>query len=197
MCHCNTGNLINDGGKLAESLEWYNLAIRILEPIHSKEPRNQTATRYLRDGYLDRARTYDRIQKFAEAVKDWDRVIELSPPVERSGLRASRATSRLQAGQVTEAVAEVAELTTPEATAPNSPVWNAGQWYDFSCVYSVASGKVVDKKREYADRAMELLHKAVKTGYKDAVHMAKDTDFEPLRGRDDFKKLLAELGARS
>jgi Tfp pilus assembly protein PilF len=44
-----------------------------------------------------------------------------------------------------------------------------------------------------ADRAMELLQKAVKAGYKDAAHMAKDTDLDPLRGREDFKKVLAEL----
>jgi hypothetical protein len=40
---------------------------------------------------------------------------------------------------------------------------------------------------------MELLHKAVKAGFKDAAHMAKDTDLESLRGGEDFKRLLAEL----
>ena len=49
------------------------------------------------------------------------------------------------------------------------------------------------KKQEYADRAMELLHKAVKAGYDDATHMANDADLHPLGERDDFKKLLAEL----
>ena len=29
--------------------------------------------------------------------------------------------------------------------------------------------------------------------YMDAAHMAKDTDLDPLRNRDDFKKLMAEL----
>jgi hypothetical protein len=75
--------------------------------------------------------------------------------------------------------------------------WNFGQWYDFACVYAVASGKVADKKQEYADRAMELLHKAVQAGFKDAAHIRKDTDLGPLRERDDFKKLIATLEARS
>ena len=35
--------------------------------------------------------------------------------------------------------------------------------------------------------------KAVKAGYRDAAHMKKDTDLDPLREREDFKKLLAEL----
>jgi hypothetical protein len=56
------------------------------------------------------------------------------------------------------------------------------------------SGRFADKKQEYADRAMELLRKAVNAGYKDAAHMTKDTDLDPLRGREDFKKLMAEIG---
>ena len=40
---------------------------------------------------------------------------------------------------------------------------------------------------------MELLGKAVQAGCKDAGHIAKDPDLAYLRGRDDFKKLLAEL----
>jgi hypothetical protein len=30
-------------------------------------------------------------------------------------------------------------------------------------------------------------------GYRGAAHIRKDTDLDPLRGRDDFQKLLAEL----
>ena len=74
-------------------------------------------------------------------------------------------------------MAEVAELT--KTTEPRTP----GQWYDFACFYAVASGKVADKKQEYADRAMELLHKAVQAGYRDAAHLKKDTDLDPLRKR--------------
>jgi hypothetical protein len=71
--------------------------------------------------------------------------------------------------------------------------WNAGQWYDFACVYAVASGKVAGKQQEYADRAMELLRQAVKAGWKDAAHMRRDTDLDPLRARADFQELIAEL----
>jgi hypothetical protein len=87
---------------------------------------------------------------------------------------------------VTEAVAEVADLTKSER-------WDADQWYDFACVYAVASGKIDGKKQEFGDRAMDLLQRAVKAGFKDAAHIAKDTDLDPLRDRDDFKKLLADL----
>jgi serine/threonine protein kinase len=46
-----------------------------------------------------------------------------------------------------------------------------------------------------ADRAMDWLRKAAAAGYKDAAHMKQDTDLDALRGREDFKKLLADLEA--
>ena len=87
-------------------------------------------------------------------------------------------------------MAEVAELT------KNAIPW-AVTWYNCACVYSLASAKIADRKKEYADRAMELLQKAVKAGWHDAAHIANDSDLDPLRNREDFKKLLADLEKES
>ena len=97
---------------------------------------------------------------------------------------------RLQEGLVAEAVADANEVTKSEN-------WTADQWYNFACVYSVASGKLAKKKLEHADRAMELLRKAVKAGWKDAAHLKNDGDLDPIRDRDDFRKLVIELEAQS
>ena len=51
--------------------------------------------------------------------------------------------------------------------------------------------------RFYADQAMAMLRDAVAKGYKDVVHMKKDTDLDPLRQREDFKKLVAELETKN
>jgi tetratricopeptide (TPR) repeat protein len=45
----------------------------------------------------------------------------------------------------------------------------------------------------YADQALAMLRDAVAKGYKDAAHVKKDKDLDPLRERADFKKLLEEL----
>jgi serine/threonine protein kinase len=182
------GNLVRNEGQPADSLHWFDLSIRTLTPVSEKDRRAVTAKEFLRNGHSNRALAYDQLKKHAEAAKDWDRAIELSSAPDQPSYRASRAISRLQAGQVAEAVADVEELT-------KASKWSAGQWYDFACVYAVASGKIADKKQDYADRAMDLLQNAVKAGYKDAAHMKKDTDLDPLRNRDDFQKLLAELEA--
>jgi hypothetical protein len=47
----------------------------------------------------------------------------------------------------------------------------------------------------YADEAVKILRDAVAKGYRDAAHIEKNTSFDPLRARDDFKTLLAELRA--
>jgi hypothetical protein len=44
---------------------------------------------------------------------------------------------------------------------------------------------------------MELLRQAVKAGYKDAAQMKKDTDLDPIREREEFKKLMAVSETKS
>jgi tetratricopeptide (TPR) repeat protein len=48
----------------------------------------------------------------------------------------------------------------------------------------------------YADLAMTMLRDAVAKGYKDAGHMQTDKDLDPLRAREDFKTVVAELEAK-
>jgi len=185
--YSNFGFFILRQGKPAEALQWFAKAITTLTAVHDQEPRDPTARTFLRNSYQNRAIALDQLHRHAEAIKDWDMAIMFSSKSEQVELRTARACSRAKAGQVAEAIAEVADLI-------SSGGENHG-WYDFACVYAVASGKSPDKKQQYADRAMELLRKAVQAGFKDGPHMAKDPDLDLLRNREDFKKLLEELKA--
>jgi serine/threonine protein kinase/Flp pilus assembly protein TadD len=188
--YCDFGLLIAAGGEPGKSLEWYANAIRTLTTIYDQDRRSVVPRQYLRNSHWDRAIAYDRLHRYAEAVKDWDRAVELSPEQEQPGFRVSRATARVNAGQVADAVADVAALT-------KMGTWNAWEWYNFACVYALASGKSADQKQPYADRAVDLLQRAVKAGYTDAAHMRKDTDLDSLRARDDFKNLIGALEKKS
>ena len=42
--------------------------------------------------------------------------------------------------------------------------------------------------------AMRQLREAASKGYKDVAHTKQDPDLAPLRQRDEFQKLVAELG---
>jgi serine/threonine protein kinase/Flp pilus assembly protein TadD len=193
---CNFGSLICARGQPGASLEWFDKAIRTLSAVHEQDRRQVVARQFLSNSHFGRAYVFDRLGKYAQAVQDWDRAFALSPREEQGRISALRAASRIRAGQVAEAVAEVAELVAPVADTP-SQRWNADQWYGFACVYALASGKIVDKKQEYADRAMVLLQRAVKAGYRDVAHMKKDSDLDPLRARAEFHKLVDELANKT
>jgi hypothetical protein len=45
----------------------------------------------------------------------------------------------------------------------------------------------------YADAAMELLREAASKGYKDMAQIKNDDALDPLREREDFKKVVTEL----
>ena len=185
--YCNFGHLVRGGEKPADSLPWYDKAVHTLTGVVTQNPANVTARLSLRDSHLGRAKAFDVLDRRADADRDWDKAIELVDDKARPAVRAERANSRLRAGRAADAV--VAELATSDA-------WDAGQWYDFACVTAVASRKLPAHRDEYAARAVELLRQAVAKGWDDRIHMAFDTDLDPVRHRPDYQALLAEMRAK-
>jgi tetratricopeptide (TPR) repeat protein len=51
--------------------------------------------------------------------------------------------------------------------------------------------------KEEADRAMAWLTKAVAAGFDDLIGLGSDDDLDPLRDREDFRKLLADQVAKA
>jgi len=83
---------------------------------------------------------------------------------------------------------------------------DAASLYNAACFRAVTAAVIKKDARipaaaaarlagEEIDRAMAWLKRAVAAGFSDAAHMAKDTDLDVLRDRQDFQKLLAELKA--
>jgi serine/threonine-protein kinase len=77
-------------------------------------------------------------------------------------------------------------------------------WYNAACVYSLAvppvrkdeklpAARRMELAQQYGARAVELLHEAVAHGLALVGALREDADLEPVRDRDDFKKLLEEL----
>jgi serine/threonine protein kinase/tetratricopeptide (TPR) repeat protein len=183
---CNFGNLMRACGKPADSLPWYEKAIATLTRVHQQDRQVVTPRLFLRNTHWGRAQAHHQLEKYAEAVKDWIWVIKLCPPQQQPLFRLYRANSLVRAGEVAEAIAEVAELS-------KIPTVGADEWYNFACIYALAGSKAAAKRREYADQAMKMLLRAVQGGFTDAAHMTKDMDLDSLRQRADFKKLLESL----
>ncbi len=100
-----------------------------------------------------------------------------------------REKARLYIGQTNEIDPHVVALE-------NGARYDHHDWYDLACVYSVASVRNEARKQEYSDRAIELLKQAIESGWKDAQLIQSDADLEPLRDREDFKTLTADLEKR-
>jgi hypothetical protein len=139
-------------------------------------------------------------KRYREAVKDLDEVLALLPEAARPTLAMVRATTLVRAGDHAAATAAARRLVDREGV-PGTLVYAAAAVH---AVASVEVGKdkaLAQAERErlaerYAVAAVALLRGLVQAGFRDAEHLRRNPDLEPLRGRKDFQKLLRELGKR-
>jgi len=190
VVNCEYGVLLRMSGKPAEGLVLLNRAIAILQPAHEKEPRLVNTQRFLRNSYWNRAITFNQLNKHAEALVDYDKAVLLATQPELRLIRAARMSALISVGKVTEAVAEVDELS-------QSPPWRSAEWLLFARVYARAGGSDAVKRQASLDRAMAMLLQAVKSGQKDAAMLLRDNDFAPLRDRADFKQMIDKIVSTS
>jgi hypothetical protein len=139
-----------------------------------------------------------------EAEPHLRKALEANPrdPVYRAvfcDIRRELAATLLELGEhagAAEAAADLARV----AADPAGDACKAAGFLSRCIPLAEKDAKLPEARRKelaksYADRAMEALRQAVAKGYKDAAQMKKDPDLDPLRGRDDFQKLLAEVDA--
>ncbi len=163
-----------------ECLKWCDQAIVILLSLKEKEP---ASVKSLLGAYSRRARVKIKLGQNAEALSDWDLAIELGTKDQVSSLKISRAIARLRIDETENAFAEMAEIE----AARN---WNMGTYYGAACFYAIASEKVPDRQQDFSDRAVAYLAKSIANGFRDGSHLNIDPDLDPIRQREDFKKLL-------
>jgi len=150
----------------------------------------------------------------AESLAKLDRSAEAVPIIDEFVQRAAGkfVDPRLISGVIDLRLRHFAKAKDPAGCRATAEMWeklkrsDAGSLYNAACFRAVtaailragdqaeASAKAAAAE---ADRAMGWLKQAVAAGYNDAAHMAKDKDLDPLRDREDFKKLVAELQARN
>jgi serine/threonine protein kinase/tetratricopeptide (TPR) repeat protein len=187
--HCNLGNTLFSGGRLPEALAAYGRGITVLNDLLANQPDLLVARRYLKNCHANRGVVLGKLGRYAEAAGDWQQAAALAPTEEQPLIRPSLAYARARSGDTTLAVAEVEELT-------RIPRWPREQWYDFACIYAMASAQITDRAAEFQDRAMQLLAKAVDLGWNDAEHLAADKDLQSLGERQDFQELLRRMRSR-
>lgn len=167
------------------AIPWHDRDIATSESVLKESPQGIGVKADLYHSVFYRAMTLHRLKKFPQALNDWDRAIALSTQVQKPSAHANRAIDRAATGQVDEALADIAEAL--RSSDPYRP------WFACACAYSVASANVPAKKQEYANQAMKLLQKSVDSGWTNPHYITKEPDFDPIRDREDYKKLVASL----
>lgn len=176
----------------AEAVGWCDRAIQTLGSVLAKEPRLATARDVLSNSHLVRAEACMKLQRFAEALKDWDRSIELQPAQKPSPDSLLKRALCLVHIEPARAIAAIDNLV---KSADLLPV----HLYDAACIVSLASAGVSDagKQNEFAAKAVHLLKHARSNGFfkdkENVEHAKKDSDLASLRQRPDFQQLMKEL----
>jgi serine/threonine protein kinase/tetratricopeptide (TPR) repeat protein len=193
-CWCNRANLLLQFGRCQESLGWYDKASGALEAVLGQQGHHRTAQDFLRNVSANRARALDRLGRHADAVRDWDRAIELAAGLQRTQFRCLRAHDLAHTADRAQALTAANELAGRDDLS-------AEALYALACVFALAVAKADDPRSQdaHAERAVALLARAHAAGmFKTPAQregVAKDPDFGVLRAREDFQRLLGEINS--
>jgi serine/threonine protein kinase/tetratricopeptide (TPR) repeat protein len=114
---------------------------------------------------------------------------------------AFRGGARVRAGQPAEAVADLRRALELWATIPKLDIEIQVERARALALLSglggdAKSGVSKDEARTLADQSVAALEKAIKTGWALPSELA-EPDFDPLRGRADFQRLVADVRAKA
>jgi serine/threonine protein kinase/tetratricopeptide (TPR) repeat protein len=187
---CNLAGMAQLNGHLEACLDWASQSIATLEAVRAKEPHHAAALQILGNAYQGRFEILNQMQRYAESLHDLDKLLELrgaSPS--RDNFRAHRAVTLARLQRHAEATAEAEDLL-------GFSQGDGARLYKLAVVYALsAAARDADRPQaeQYAARAVQLLRQAVAKGRQNVEALKKDADFDAVRPRPEFQKLLNDL----
>jgi tetratricopeptide (TPR) repeat protein/tRNA A-37 threonylcarbamoyl transferase component Bud32 len=198
--YVNWSYLSRPTGGDAAALEQLDRAVGLADAVLKAEPRDASARDQALKAHARRAEFYQGSKRWAEAVKDLERALEVDDTPQRWIREVLRAQALAEAGDHVRAVAAVGELEDsprlPVQVLPNLAV---------VCVRSMglarADTRLPAAEREalaerYAVRAVALLRKVEAQGgfnnWGAFLSLRTDPALQPLQRRADFQKLLED-----
>jgi serine/threonine protein kinase/tetratricopeptide (TPR) repeat protein len=196
MSTYNLGSVEEQALRHQAAIAWYERALATLEKV-LKGGKLKGQPQYAGWGQLFR-KASSRCRAALRAVDDLS--FALAQPVkERAELLQARCAVLALRGRHADAAATADMLYRLDEKVPDN-LYAVACCYA-RCVPAVAAGKKPEEvtardrevQGEYADRAVQALRQAIARGYKDTAQIAKDRDLDPLRDRQDFRRLVAEV----
>jgi tetratricopeptide (TPR) repeat protein len=200
VAYLNLGLLARANDRFQTSIDWFTQALQSLEAVVMQESQNAGARQFMRDAFWGRGEALNRLGRHAEALPDWERAIGLSTGRKLIPLRLGRALTLARLGDHARATAAAEEMAQRNSLT-------AEDTYNLACVFSLAAvpqlgnfeprAEPEGQAERHAARAVALLRKAKAAGYfkepANIEQLKKDSDLNPLRLREDFRKLLEAL----
>jgi serine/threonine protein kinase/tetratricopeptide (TPR) repeat protein len=202
----NLRRLLLQGDQLPAALELTDRVLGRFEAAFPPEKRDENIRDTLSSLFQDRANTFVRLHRYAEALRDYDRALELSPEAKRPEIEVERA--KVEAWGLIRQGDHVGATAKALALVAGSPL-KAKSRYVAATVFSqsVAAVRARDTlpvaerdslTERYGAQAVEFLRQAHTAEYPGLpAALSTDPDFDAVRSRDDFKKLLTELNSKS
>jgi len=207
MCLANRGRLLRDTARLREAEKDWNDALSLQKQLAADSPKQPDLQNEVARTCVNLAVLYEQQGNWAAAK---GQLLEARPH-HLAALKANplhptyRGFYRPYLVALTGLHAGLLEQQDAVRTAGTCRDlgWDApADAYEAACALSqcvaiVSKHDKLDGKqrkeaaRFYSDAAM--LREAVSKGYQDVPNLKKDTDLDPLRQREDFQKLVAEL----
>jgi eukaryotic-like serine/threonine-protein kinase len=207
--HNNLGLLLCDTGRLMEAESAYAAALALFKQLAAAFPnqpdaRNEAAGTLVNLAMLcNHRRDFRKAKAYLEEALPHHQAALLANPRNPNYRQFYRnhlmALTRTHAGLRDQSAAlATAQKLRDVSYAPLADAYDAACALA-QCVPIVEKDDKLDASKRraetefYAGEAMKMLRDAVGKGYEDVAHMKKDTDLAPLRQREDFQKLVAEL----
>lgn len=186
MTYTLLANLHYDDNQLEKALAAYNLAAPILTQVYVQNQNVVLARNALCQMHEYRADTLDRLERHRDALVDRNKVLQFCGEEKRTIHRYQQVDTRLRAGEVEAAVAELEILSQLEND-------NQNHWFQFAKLYAIAGGELPERQAELQSKSLQLLNKAIGLGFDDLERLRSESDLDSLRELPGFKAVLAEL----
>jgi tetratricopeptide (TPR) repeat protein len=164
----NLGNVLGETKQWAEALHTFEQAYAICEQLLTTDP----------DHFEYRSYACSAVHRCGEVLAELDRRDEAL-----TAFRKAIAHQRLLAAEAPQAARYRYNLACDLALCATLVGKSQGE---------LTAQEQAERSR-YADQSLEALRQAVAAGFRDVERLNKNRHFDPLRSRDDFKKLLADL----
>jgi serine/threonine protein kinase len=199
-CYCNRGHYAVEMDNAVEALDWYDIALKQLQPIIRQEPQNARVRRYARNTIIGRVTALINAEKYDEAISQCDEGIAMAYGASVV-LRLFRQQALVSMGDHRGATSD-AEFVMKEARLQGPALYDLARVFSLSVEAAKLDPDLDDEdKRDLSERytaqAIALLEKARELGYfsqpSAASRLAEDPDLDTIRSHTAFERFVQQL----